>query len=200
MKTCRITLMLLCIELYVCLLYGQNARREHAWFKSRVLFPLAGVELDTCFQTNGRDIRKFMEQWRQLRADTTIMIDRIVLTGSASPEGEDAMNEKLGEQRVRSLVAWLVQRIDLPVEKMDFINLGADRYGLQRLIERLPKNVHFEDLYPELRRATIEVYWHKEETIVETNYTFCPDSFGYRVYSSLPEKRGISLVHLLALS
>lgn len=195
MKTHGITLLLLCLELYVCTLYGQNGGEKTPSLRVKVLFPLSGSQVDTCFYDNGQNIRQFLGQWQQLQADTACVIDRLVFYGYVSPEGDESVNEKLAIGRAHAFFSYLAQSENIPLDNIEISSRGCDWNELRRLVKRSSMRGRDEVLsildagmgtdwfiyslmtcgkgnrweymrtyfFPELRKATVEVHWHKKE-------------------------------------
>lgn len=205
MKTHGMILLLLCLELYVCTLYGQNTGEKTLQLRAKVLFPLSGSQVDTCFYDNGRNISRFLERWQQLQADTACVIDRIVFYGYVSPEGDESFNEKLALQRAQAFVSYLNRNENFLLHPIEISSCGCDWNELRRLVKHSSmrgrdevvsildagigtdwfiyslmtcgKGKRWEYMrthfFPELRKATVEVRWHKKEN---ASFTDNPDA------------------------
>lgn len=136
MKTHNLTLLILCIELYACTLYAHEAGGNTPRLKARVLFPLAGGEVDTRLQANEWCIRNFVDEWRRLEADSTCVIDSVVFYGNVSPEGTQEMNDLLARRRAQVFFDYLSRNKNFSFENIRISGRSCDWNELRRMVRR----------------------------------------------------------------
>lgn len=125
----------------ILLLIGQlSATAQERTFSP---FDSTGVEiyfrrgyavLEQSLNDNGKRLNTFIEQLRTIQQDTSYIIRSVHFSGSASPDGNDKMNEKLAEKRASVIVEYLRTRILLPDSLINISPRGVDWQRLSELV------------------------------------------------------------------
>lgn len=101
----------------------------------RVFFPVGRNRLDTASYGNGKTLDEIMTGIRQIIRSGNQRLDRIQITGSASPEGRLALNTQLGSARAKALRNYIRQKEPvLRDENFELINGREDWDGLRRMV------------------------------------------------------------------
>ena len=82
----------------------------------RVVFPVGRAELPD----DAPLLRQLAEEVIPQLNNDTLQVVRILFRGAASPDGPTALNQRLGEQRVRSLFAFFKTHLSTPVSEQLF--------------------------------------------------------------------------------
>lgn len=91
--------------------------------------------LEPAYRGNAERLEAFAAQLEALQRDTSIRVKRIRVAGTASPEGTAQLNERLSENRAKSLIAWFGERFSFPEQSFDVHAEGIDWAGLTALVE-----------------------------------------------------------------
>lgn len=87
---------------------------HHASSSAQVDFPVNKAVIDPNFNGNSREIAILDKSLDSLSADKNVVVTRIVVRGSTSPEGGHAFNDELAHARANALVAHISQHYNIP--------------------------------------------------------------------------------------
>lgn len=119
-----------------CCRIGYGQERETADTLSVQVFFRQGYSiLEPDYRDNGARLEAFAEQVRILRQDTLCRVKGIRIVGAASPEGITRLNERLSENRAKSIIAWFKDRLPFPEASFEVRSLGVDWERLTALVE-----------------------------------------------------------------
>ena len=97
------------------------------------------------------------QRLRALLGDTAVYDVRLLLTGSASPEGTDKANLRLSQNRAKRLLAYLQEHAPLP-DSVRTAAIGVDWQGLIRLTEADPQVPRQQEALDILRNTPLWVF------------------------------------------
>lgn len=102
----------------------------------RVHFRVNKTAIDTLLMGNDAAMRDFAGRMSDLSdsSDKSVTIDRILITGAASPEGSIAVNEHLSRERAAAITRWLKGYFEFPDSIAEFVFKGRDWHGLLRAV------------------------------------------------------------------
>lgn len=86
----------------------------HARSSAQVDFPVNKAVIDPNFNGNSREIAILDKSLDSLSADKNVVVTRIVVRGSTSPEGGHSFNDELAHARANALVAHISQHYNIP--------------------------------------------------------------------------------------
>ena len=140
--TCILMGMLSC-----CTLFAQELRDS-----VKIHFRQGRTELDMNQGENARLLHDIQNKL-QLNQDDSIYyrLQKVLVVGSASPEGSVAVNKRLSEKRAESLFNYLAQYATFPDSLRHFSFLGRDWEGLYRLAD-MDMNLPYRDATLDLLR------------------------------------------------
>lgn len=98
-------------------------------------FPVNRVELLHDFHDNQRELDRICCLIDSLRADTTLAMQHVTLTGYASPEGTYANNERLARGRVHAMRDYITAHCALPADMVSTDYVAEDWRGLRTYVE-----------------------------------------------------------------
>lgn len=101
----------------------------------RIYFRQGRSELDMSVRDNEAALRRIADSLSTSYADSVYILQKILVTGGASPEGSVALNRELSEKRAETLFGYLAQYGELPDSLTVFHFIGRDWEGLLRLVE-----------------------------------------------------------------
>lgn len=161
------------MKLVICILMGMFscgtlfAQELHDSVK--IHFRKGRTELDMNQGENARLLHDIQHKL-QLSQDDSIYyrLQKVLVVGSASPEGSVAVNKRLSEKRAESLFNYLSQYATFPDSLRQFSFLGRDWEGLYRLAE-MDSNLPYRDETLTLLR---EIVSHPKEESVRQLRTF----------------------------
>lgn len=87
------------------------------------------------FRNNPRELTKIRKMIDFIRSDKDFTITDITITGNASPDGKQVSNEKLSEDRARSLVDYLKASYDFKDNVYHYVGAGEDWKTLRVLVD-----------------------------------------------------------------
>jgi len=109
--------------------------RSEQW-ESYLDFPVNRTEIRPQYMNNSEELDKIETMLRTVRSDDNLTVNRIDITGFASPEGGVAHNEKLSKGRAEAFKKYLVSRVDFP-ESAYYVEYGGENWeGLERAVEK----------------------------------------------------------------
>ncbi len=114
----------------LCNLYawGQEAVSTSIRFKQGY-----GI-LDPGFADNRLNLDKLVGTIRAIQADTSYILQSLVIKGTASPIGDYSMNLRLAEKRANAVHQYLQQNLSLENVPVDIRPMGIDWDGLRELV------------------------------------------------------------------
>lgn len=92
-------------------------------------------DIDRNFKNNDAVLEAVDLIISQVKNDPNIVVDKIVVTGYASPDGETAYNMSLSQKRAQSFTSYLVNKHNIPQESIKTNWEGEDWKGLATAIE-----------------------------------------------------------------
>lgn len=92
--------------------------------------------IDRNFKNNANVLEEVYRIISEVKNDPNIVLDKIVVTGYASPDGAAAHNMSLSEQRANSFTDYLTSRQHLPANLVTTNWKGEDWQGLRTVIEK----------------------------------------------------------------
>lgn len=102
------------ILLISALLSSSFAYCQAKQYEFRLNFRVNSTEIDSTFQSNDSTLQALDTFLSAVRRDSTISITGISFCGSASPEGSNDLNRRLGRQRLSQLEQYVRNTIDIP--------------------------------------------------------------------------------------
>lgn len=117
---------------------GQTARMDMASsdvdsVQLRVYFHQAKSNLVPSFRDNEERLTQFVNRIRRTMADSTLIVQDICITSSASPEGNTEANQRLSVNRGASLKQYLMYALNLPDSVFRINPIGEDWGGFRQL-------------------------------------------------------------------
>lgn len=104
-------------------------------FSSPIYFRIGSSSIDPTFEGNGERLEAFMSRLRAVSADSNYVISRVIVAGSASPDGALDRNIELAGQRAQSLARYIADHSSVPTGRIEVINGGVNWPGLRVMIE-----------------------------------------------------------------
>ena len=161
------------MKLVICILMGMlscsTLFAQELCDSVKIHFRKGRTELDMNQGENARLLHDIQHKL-QLSQDDSIYyrLQKVLVVGSASPEGSVAVNKRLSEKRAESLFNYLSQYATFPDSLRQFSFLGRDWEGLYRLAE-MDSNLPYRDETLTLLR---EIVSHPKEESVRQLRTF----------------------------
>lgn len=91
-------------------------------------------DLERHFRDNNATLVNLVSSIRALLNSSTSRVVRVVIVGSASPEGTLAFNDRLAWNRAVTLKEFLLRNTDFPSDSITLFNGSEDWRGLRRLV------------------------------------------------------------------
>ncbi len=123
----------------------------------RIDFRIGEAEIDTSYRENFSCLSRFSSFIQQFRADSTIEITRIEISGSASPEGGYQQNLDLAEQRILSIENYILSHVDVEDSLIYRDNRHIDWNHLLLMVEASDMR-HKEEVVKIIREVPESVY------------------------------------------
>ena len=111
--------------------YGQEKREE---YRAEFAFALDSSVLDSKFRANEATFASFTQKINELLQDSTVTIDKIIITSKASPEGDVRYNKRLSEKRSNSVKAFIDENVDISLDLLEIHNIGVAWDMLQDMV------------------------------------------------------------------
>lgn len=115
-------------------LHGQVCGKQ-CRLSAEVYFPIGKSAVDLDFEGNRSRLRLFLDSLSVLLADPEYVIERIVVTGTASPDGTEEQNRLIAGGRARSLADYLTAHSPLPRQRIELVNGGENWSALWLMME-----------------------------------------------------------------
>lgn len=100
-----------------------------------IMFKQGGAIIDIALGDNARLLDQACELIAQTDSDRKPSSTKVVLTGTASPEGYIRLNDRLAQGRVDALLNYLRERTKIDVDSVEVVNVGEDWSGLRKMVE-----------------------------------------------------------------
>lgn len=120
-------------------------------------FQVGKCNVDTAYSDNARQLANLEKTIQYVNSHPNVRIERLTISGYASPEGPAVKNKQLGETRANALEQYIRSRIDI-----------ADS-----LVVRLPATIPWDMLKAEIRTSQepgyneIDRVLHSASTVIE---------------------------------
>ena len=120
-------------------------------------FQVGKCNVDTAYSDNARQLANLEKTIQYVNSHPNVRIERLTISGYASPEGPAVKNKQLGETRANALEQYIRSRIDI-----------ADS-----LVVRLPATIPWDMLKAEIRTSQepgyneIDRVLHSDSTVIE---------------------------------
>lgn len=101
--------------------------------RCRFYFPVGGFTPDLSYRANGSRLDSFLSGVRSQQEHSVLR--RVSLRSGASPEGSQALNRRLSDERLASLRSLIRERLSVPDSIFVCTSLGDDWEGLTSLVE-----------------------------------------------------------------
>lgn len=153
-----------------------------------VYFKINSYVVDNSLDNNSSNLKALSDMITSIQTVQGSTINKIVITGIASPDGTFAFNEKLSQNRTEAAKKYLMDKFNIPSQFVTVNHVSEDWEGLGELIAAsnysdkstllniissnksdaqknagLRKSPNFKDMaaniLPKLRRAVYEVYF-----------------------------------------
>ena len=135
MKPLRI--LLTTIALSVCSLALAQPQRDSV----KVYFQQGKSEFDPLFESNFRRLSDFTNKAKAVQRDSLVLLDRLVVLATASPEGTREVNERLAYERAQNIADYLHKtlRFDENALEVSFKEMDWDLFeSLVRADDKIP--------------------------------------------------------------
>ena len=145
--TSLLFIVVLIISIGQCIAQSKPSHKEYV----QVYFRQGDTKIDPLYRNNEVSLRRFVDAVNEYRCDSTANIGRVRILASVSPEGSDAVNERILKERASSVVNWINQYIFEPVDRVVDYG-GIDRDILVKLVEE-----HKESRYLPYRNEVLDI-------------------------------------------
>ena len=142
--------------------YGQEKQEKREEYCAEVAFALGSSVLDTEIGTNKATLASFTQNINELLQDSTVTIEKIIITSKASPEGGVAYNKTLATKRSNSITAYINDHLNIPKSLLVINNIGTEWKMLQEMVEASNIEKKSEILY--VINNVPEETWTKEKS------------------------------------
>lgn len=100
-----------------------------------VRFDKGSASIDSGLGDNAESLERVCRVFELIEQDPGASIGKIVLAGTASPEGSSEFNNRLAEQRSRALQQYLGSKTEVDLtDVIENVNVGEDWAGLRRIV------------------------------------------------------------------
>lgn len=142
-----------------------ETRKERAASGSAYIdFKVNRTEIEPAYRRNPQELANIRDTIDIIRNDADSRIERITITGYASPEGPYANNGRLAEGRTQALASYVRGLYDFPQSALRTASVAEDWEGLRRWVEgsqidnrdAILEIIAMEDLTPDAREWKIK--------------------------------------------
>jgi hypothetical protein len=105
---------------------------------AQVFFRQSATTIDTSYRDNEASLRRFVDVVNERFSVEPDNVGTVRIRASVSPEGATSINERIIRQRAESIVAWINQHADQPIDYVIELE-GVDWDTLVRLIKESPE-------------------------------------------------------------
>lgn len=164
---------------------ADTVQRDTVRGDARVAFAICDAKVSPDFSGNLQELEKITTILKELQADTTANLQRIVIRGYGSPDGRYVLNERLARQRTENLKAYVAQHANLPKNLIEVKYVAEDWEGLTAQVEAatLENMPHRDDV---LKVVKSNLQPDEKESIIRKDY---PVDFQYLKDFCLPQLR-----------
>lgn len=114
-----------------------TTRKERSFSDEAMLyFPVSKWDIIPSLNYNQVELDKIAVAFSKLKSDEDLTMERISVTGYASPEGDEAFNKVLSYNRAKAVGDYISSLYRFPTNQIDIIGKGEDWEGLQKSVER----------------------------------------------------------------
>ncbi|QIK55255.1 DUF3868 domain-containing protein [Dysgonomonas sp. HDW5B] len=99
-------------------------------------YAISKSDIDRNFKNNDAVLKEVDRIISEIKNDPNIVLDKIVVTGYASPDGDATYNMLLSEKRANTFMAYLINKHNLPQNLITTNWKGEDWQGLRTLISQ----------------------------------------------------------------
>lgn len=99
-------------------------------------FPLGQYIFNRDYDSNASGMKQMMRLIDSLQSDSTMRLEKIVITGSSSPIGTATFNTWLARQRAEQMKQRLVERKRMEAREIELECVGENWAGLRQLVEQ----------------------------------------------------------------
>lgn len=117
-------------------LFKNNADVMRAEGALIVWFRQGKNTIDPSFEDNAKSLEQACSVLTLIDAAPNASIGKIVLAGTASPEGSAMLNEQLAQRRVEALQNYLEEHTSININSIESITIGEDWVGLRQMVEQ----------------------------------------------------------------
>lgn len=116
-----------------------GAGDSHHQVNAAVYFRIGESTIDPDFQGNKHRLAIFISALERVLADPDYLVSRMVVVGTASPDGKESVNLALAGRRAQALADYLTSHTSLPSHKIEVVNGGENWNGLRLMMEASEK-------------------------------------------------------------
>ncbi|MCC8096680.1 MAG: DUF3868 domain-containing protein [Tannerellaceae bacterium] len=109
-------------------------RRNEQW-EAYLKFPVSQTVILPDFRNNQAELTRLREGLETVRSDNNLRVNRIDITGYASPEGSVALNERLSQGRADAMKNYLTSHMGFQRDVYHVTRGGEDWTKLEKLVE-----------------------------------------------------------------
>ena len=150
-----------------------------------VAFNVNDAKLRDSIVGNDQDLKKITAQLDKVFADSQTRLQRIVITGYASPDGSYATNSKLARKRTNILKNYVSRRYGLSKNQIETRYVAEDWKGLEKLVaESSLQDLPHRDSLLQVIRSNRKA--DAKERVLRTAF---PEDFQYLKDHCLPQLR-----------
>lgn len=104
-----------------------------------IYFRIGESRIDPEFEGNKFRLSVFTSALERVLADSNYVVSRMVVVGTASPDGRESVNNRLAGRRAQALADYLAAHTSLPADKIEVSNGGENWTGLRLMMESADK-------------------------------------------------------------
>lgn len=101
-----------------------------------VRFRVAQNDIDPGYSTNRKSLKDLLNAIGLVRTNNRTSLEKITITGYASPEGSREQNSRLSQMRADALKGYIVKEIGMDGNLFEISGAGEDWQGLKELVEK----------------------------------------------------------------
>ncbi|MBR2947287.1 MAG: DUF3575 domain-containing protein [Bacteroidales bacterium] len=101
----------------------------------QVYFPQGESILEPEFRNNGESLKKFTENFHQMKETEGSKVMSVLIVSGASPEGRISLNRRLSDERANAVLDYLLEQELLDPSEVDVESRGVDWKGLYTIME-----------------------------------------------------------------
>lgn len=101
-----------------------------------IRFRVVENEIDSAYSTNRDNLKDILDAITLVQKDTRTRLEKISVTGYASPEGNKEQNKRLSLMRALALKDYIAHKMNVGDEKFEVTAGGEDWQGLKELVQK----------------------------------------------------------------